>query len=348
MKKILFLFSLPLMFSLSLPAQITQKEADEIVLKRMSTETKPHTIYAREELQTAGFTVTTSPGEMLELEYSCRVYYILYTDETNGKYLVIKESNGNLLEINTKNDQYPEDLEKWRRVEFDVWFMEYSLNETSCEWINLNFKDTVIIINSSSELENYINCTGGSYPEIDFSQYSILLAKGYTDYDISEFSVTYLQQHSSNSFTLNVEIVLTDTARRGKTWVHALVVNKICEGTTVKLKQNKTYIGNFRSVWKCIKLEYIGIHYDLLFDLIFYPSLNQFEIITNWTGFPPYGIYYIENNIMTWITPDHFNPKYEWDIEIISETKIILTLLNLFGDFPFRLTHECQTVYAEL
>jgi hypothetical protein len=75
--------------------------------------TIPFTLYAHEDVQT-GFEVLTSTGEKLKLAYSCWVYYVNFTEETNGKYLIVKESNGSVLEINTKNDEGPKDLVVWR------------------------------------------------------------------------------------------------------------------------------------------------------------------------------------------------------------------------------------------
>jgi hypothetical protein len=63
-----------------------------------------------------GFEVITSTGETLELDYPVWVYYVSYTEAAIGKYLIVKESNGNLLEINPKNDVVPNDLEDWRMV----------------------------------------------------------------------------------------------------------------------------------------------------------------------------------------------------------------------------------------
>jgi hypothetical protein len=41
------------------------------------------------------------------------VYYVNFTGTQNGKYLIVKENNGNLLEINTKNDNGPNNLTTW-------------------------------------------------------------------------------------------------------------------------------------------------------------------------------------------------------------------------------------------
>ena len=115
MKKIFPLILVPLLSLFSVSAQITQAEADSIVKKRMCVETKPSTIYAKEEVQT-GFEITTAAGEVLELDYPCRVYYVNIIDETNNKYLIVKENNGNLLEINTKNDEILDDLVIWKKI----------------------------------------------------------------------------------------------------------------------------------------------------------------------------------------------------------------------------------------
>ena len=120
MKKTLLLIIAPFAFLSALFAFITQKEADEIVLERMLRETQPYLVYAKENLQGDGMKLTTSSGEAIELDYSCWVYYIRYTgqgDNNAGRYLIVKEDNGNLLEINAKNDIGPEDLAEWRNLQ---------------------------------------------------------------------------------------------------------------------------------------------------------------------------------------------------------------------------------------
>jgi hypothetical protein len=116
MKKIFLLLLAPLVLFSTLSAQITQKEADDIVKTRLDGETKPYTVYAKKEMQSERFTVITSAGEVLELGYSCWVYYVNYAGEVNGKYLIVKENNGNLLEVNTKKDGGPNDLAEWREI----------------------------------------------------------------------------------------------------------------------------------------------------------------------------------------------------------------------------------------
>jgi len=124
MKKPLLLITLPFMFFITLSAQITQEQADTIVQERITNETRPFTLYAEDIVQT-DYTVLTSANEKIKLNYPCWVYYVSFSGETDGKYLIVKESNGNVMEVNAKNDEGPEDLEDWRVVPF----LQYSLWE---------------------------------------------------------------------------------------------------------------------------------------------------------------------------------------------------------------------------
>ena len=65
----------------------------------------------------------TSAGEEIELDYSCWVYYIRYAEAASGSYLIVKASNGNLLEVNVKNDAGPDDLPQWSEItaKCSVW-----------------------------------------------------------------------------------------------------------------------------------------------------------------------------------------------------------------------------------
>jgi len=127
MKKIILLLALPIFLLTTLSAQITQEEADVVVKEHMSSETAPFTIYAKDYLQIDGFTVATTTGEVLKFDYSCWVYYVKYIGATNGKYLIVKESNGNKLEVNNKNDEGPNNINEWKIIPF----LQYSVWECS-------------------------------------------------------------------------------------------------------------------------------------------------------------------------------------------------------------------------
>jgi hypothetical protein len=70
--------------------------------------------------------------------------------------------------------------EKEEEKTIEIPFTEYSLIGTSCQWSNLGYDGKLIVINSNAELENYVICTDGAFPEIDFSKNTLLLASGCT------------------------------------------------------------------------------------------------------------------------------------------------------------------------
>ena len=134
----------------------------------------------------------------------------------------------------------------------DIPFTEYSLKGTSCQWLIfdmnkcrtcgeseavkncfLTHRNELIVINRDSELEEYLECTDGSYPAIDFSKHTLLLAKGYTFSGISEIAKS-LQQLSANEYRLNVDITLND-ATYAEGWNIALLISKLSEESTVEL-----------------------------------------------------------------------------------------------------------------
>jgi len=141
MKKILLLIALPFVFILTLTAQISREHADQIVIEHLGVQSSDFTIYSKDTVQVDGFTVVTSIGEVFELEYSCWVYYVHFAEKTNNKYLIVKESNGNLLEVNTKNDTSMNDPEEWRVVSFinhSVWKCTKAMNSFPPYPININ------------------------------------------------------------------------------------------------------------------------------------------------------------------------------------------------------------------
>ena len=241
MKKLLLLIFLSLIYSFSLSAQITQEQADEIVKERMQSELKFFTLHAKEEVQT-GFEIITSIGETLELNYPCWVYYVNYADETNGKYLIVKESNGNLLEVNTKNDEEPDGLEDWRIIDdeypLEIPFTEYYTQGTEdpvvC-WPNLSYpyNGDIVIINSEEELEHYFLCIN-DYPLIDFSEYTLLVVNGTINYAPLAINITKLSQLSLNMYKLNIEIKLSDAPCTTQ-WCTAFYTRKLDENIDIEL-----------------------------------------------------------------------------------------------------------------
>ena len=331
MKKRLLLMLIPLVFCSTSLVQTIQKSPDVIVSDYINQKQLQYTtVYAKEGMQEK-MTITSVDGEVLELNYKCWVYYIDYTDNA-GRYLIVNESNGNLLEVNTKSDAMPNDLEGWRIISTTVlqgdwvnmrqdmlsiestrgvpimlhykpymsanaplvylcqlnrdsismilaWdsnldnerkyyfkfsdeqieihhfqnmecdfykrvkgkdypieipFTEYSLVGCQWQWINIGF-DKVTIINSNHELGNYIQCDGG-YQELDFTKYTLLLARGTGTSGISAFE-KQLQQISINGYSLYVDITRNDTAIP-QGWFISVKIPKLPQNAVVTLNVN--------------------------------------------------------------------------------------------------------------
>ena len=116
--------------------------------------------------------------------------------------------------------------EKEYNYPIDIPFTEYSLKETLCHWTNLNYDNKLIVINNNSELRNYINCSGGTYPEVDFSRHNLLLVSGRVG-GVIKINTRFLQL-SANEYKLDIEII------RGswhpgleEPWDLALIVKKM-------------------------------------------------------------------------------------------------------------------------
>ncbi|MCL2326872.1 MAG: hypothetical protein FWC39_00005 [Bacteroidetes bacterium] len=143
----------------------------------------------------------------------------------------------NILKIATLLLIFATLLSGCKKEEF-IEFTEFQLFEFGCNWKNTK-QDEVIIINSTTELEKYTDCTYGEYPEIDFSKHTLLLASGCTSSGIHCISAKELQQLSAKKYKLNVEITLNDAAAVEK-WTIALITNKL--SNTSKIKLNTTII----------------------------------------------------------------------------------------------------------
>jgi len=115
----------------------------------------------------------------------------------------------------------------------EIPFTEYSLIGTQCQWTNLDYNGKVIIINSSAELEKYIDCVEGIYPEIDFSKWTLLLAHGMENHLVYP-KYKSLQQHSTQSYVMKVNLepafatVITY-------WQVPIIVNKIADDVVIEL-----------------------------------------------------------------------------------------------------------------
>ena len=121
----------------------------------------------------------------------------------------------------------------------EISFTEYSLEGTSCQWIKLNKErcnySELIVINSNEELGSYITCSvGGSYPEIDFSQHTLLLAHGVRCYQDILNHVS-LQQASKQNYVVRVGFQKSLAAAL-REWRVAIIIDKLLEESSVELE----------------------------------------------------------------------------------------------------------------
>ena len=117
-------------------------------------------------------------------------------------------------------------------VPFDV----FSLSETECMWIELTdpLDDEVIVINSDTELMNYITCfENKDTSAIDFSQCSLLLARGVTPYG-TRATIKNLQYLPNCSYIMNVSLV-SNLAAVTTNWQVAIITSKLEDDTKIQL-----------------------------------------------------------------------------------------------------------------
>jgi uncharacterized lipoprotein NlpE involved in copper resistance len=115
--------------------------------------------------------------------------------------------------------------------EEEIAFTEYSLAETFCQWTNLDYDNNIIVINSITELENYITCTEGTLPEIDFSKKTLLVASGGGG-DIRRIDVKFLK--TTNKYIMEATIY-EGFAAVILNWSKSIVVPKLPENVQVDL-----------------------------------------------------------------------------------------------------------------
>ena len=225
MKKILLFTVLLFAFFSALSAQITHDEADKIVSEYMTKETQSYTLYAKESKQ-ENMTVTTINDEKLKLDYACWVYYINYIDLSNdyGRYLFVNESNGNLLEVNSKDNEKPDDLAEWRRDAFvcgceEEYFYYYHdekifINHRT-DMIDIKFTDDInkdqilAIINSDNSLQ--------LSPEVDFlegitSRYAFVVLESKDGKPVSQASIEFFKKQPE---VLSVTYILENMGHFG-------------------------------------------------------------------------------------------------------------------------------------
>ena len=125
MKKISFFLFILFCYAASLHAQITQEQANAIVLQHIQAEVAPpYVLYVYAHAPSAEeMVITTHNEETIKVKYACWSYYLNEKPNINEpcqhRYLFVKENDGNLLEVITSNDLTP-DLTQWTLVPLSV------------------------------------------------------------------------------------------------------------------------------------------------------------------------------------------------------------------------------------
>jgi len=126
----------------------------------------------------------------------------------------------------------------------EVPLTEYFLGETFYRyWINLDYDEQVMVINSTEQLEYYIFCDANDnpsskYPPVDFSKNDLLLVSGRAESGAS-YVMKKLQQLSPNEYELDMEVIL-NTDKPKKEWVFAFLVEKWNQENAIALKVKTT------------------------------------------------------------------------------------------------------------
>lgn len=116
-------------------------------------------------------------------------------------------------------------------------FTEYRYGD----WTFDNYSEEVIIINSDEELAEYVKSgTDSSYPEVDFSKYTLLLAHGGCVNGISDKKVMDLLVLSEEKYRMNVQITVTMTDCPER-WTLAILSEKLNAQSTVDLYVEKVW-----------------------------------------------------------------------------------------------------------
>ena len=102
-------------------------------------------------------------------------------------------------------------------------------------WKGLKYDNKVIIINSREEMEKYTDSDISDYPEVDFSNNTLLLASGCTSSGIEKVTVNHLQKLSPNEYLLDIEVLLWSACVEDY-WAAVLIVEKMSEESAIDLK----------------------------------------------------------------------------------------------------------------
>ena len=238
MKKILLALVAPFVIFTALANTVSQGEADIIALESISQETHPYILYAKEGVQKK-IVITSSAGEILEINYDCYLYYAVNTGANCclGHYLIVKWSNGKLLKVDAKSGAEPKDLAEWGIVKE----AKCDIPLTHTPWTsvdnlpmgNLEF-GKIYVINTGDELKQhpYFFQNGVSIPDLTTKSILAVYFSGCMFCDVKSAFCT------ENGYEWNITLYanLNVMCFRAASFITYMFVDKIPENSTVTLK----------------------------------------------------------------------------------------------------------------
>jgi len=124
-----------------------------------------------------------------------------------------------------------------------VSYKKYSLEESACEWKEDRFaasNGTVVVINNNESLENYVGCIEGTYPAVDFSRQTLLVATGLEAYQNTPVIGT-LVKNPDGAYAMEVNMNVSD-APAPNFWQVSVVVDKIDDDSRISVAVQRYFM----------------------------------------------------------------------------------------------------------
>jgi len=127
-----------------------------------------------------------------------------------------------------------------------VSYKKYSLEESPCEWKEDRFavksNGAVVVINNNEALENYVGCIDGTYPAVDFSQKTLLVATG-VEVNQSTPRIATLVKNPDGAYAMEVSMNVSD-APAPNFWQVSVVVDKIDDNSHISVAVQRDGTGD--------------------------------------------------------------------------------------------------------
>jgi len=113
----------------------------------------------------------------------------------------------------------------------DIPYTEYSLEGTQCYWHPYpsgysNKMYFFVQIRNNEELEKHIQCREGTFPEIDFSKYTLLLVRGETTERYIHVTLASLQLTAEQNIEIRIFVSFVSVSPIKNRWSLPILVDK--------------------------------------------------------------------------------------------------------------------------